>query len=71
MCNPCLNRDLIVPLKEKKSRLLKKVGRSKSEQATSEKVTTVLTGLLETMRIQMKVKDRHVLLKLCSVLIRF
>lgn len=75
-CNPCVNRGLIVPSKEKKkekkSRLLKKLGRSKSEQVTTQsQQSSGLTGLLETMRIQMEVKDRHFLFRLYSVLIRF
>ncbi|KAJ0785370.1 putative protein unc-13 [Helianthus annuus] len=50
---------LIVPSKEnkqeKKSRLLKKLGRSKSEQVTTQQ-STGLTGLLETMRVRMEVQ---------------
>lgn len=53
---------LIVPSKdkkkEKKSRLLKKLGRSKSEQVASQsQQSTGLTGLLETMRIQMEISE--------------
>ncbi|KAI3681063.1 hypothetical protein L6452_35845 [Arctium lappa] len=53
---------LIVPSKEKKkekkSRLLKKLGRSKSEQVTTQsQQSTGLTGLLETMRIQMEISE--------------
>nr|XP_043620813.1 protein unc-13 homolog [Erigeron canadensis] len=53
---------LIVPSKEKKkekkSRLLKKLGRSKSEQVTAHsQQSTGLTGLLETMRIQMEISE--------------
>ncbi|KAK9056013.1 hypothetical protein SSX86_027100 [Deinandra increscens subsp. villosa] len=53
---------LIVPTKEKKkekkSRLLKKLGRSKSEQVTTQsQQSTGLTGLLETMRIQMEISE--------------
>lgn len=44
--------------KEKKSRLLKKLGRSKSEQVTNQsQQSTGLTGLLETMRIQMEISE--------------
>lgn len=43
--------------KEKKSKLLKKLGRSKSEQVTNQsQQSTGLTGLLETMRVQMEVQ---------------
>ncbi|XP_076897229.1 protein unc-13 homolog [Bidens hawaiensis] len=53
---------LIVPSKEKKkekkSRLLKKLGRSKSEQVTAQsQQSTGLTGLLETMRVQMEISE--------------
>ncbi|KAL8192241.1 hypothetical protein R6Q57_027908 [Mikania cordata] len=53
---------LIVPSKEKKkekkSRLLKKLGRSKSEQVTTQsQQSTGLTGLLETMRVQMEISE--------------
>ncbi|XP_071715767.1 protein unc-13 homolog [Rutidosis leptorrhynchoides] len=53
---------LIVPSKEKKkekkSRLLKKLGRSKSEHVTAQsQQSTGLTGLLETMRIQMEISE--------------
>ncbi|CAH1448735.1 unnamed protein product [Lactuca virosa] len=53
---------LIVPSKEKKkekkSRLLKKLGRSKSEQVTNQsQQSTGLTGLLETMRVQMEISE--------------
>ncbi|MFS7905470.1 putative protein unc-13 [Helianthus anomalus] len=55
----CCAWGLIVPSKEKKkekkSRLLKKLGRSKSEQVTTQQ-STGLTGLLETMRVQMEVQ---------------
>ncbi|CAI9292987.1 unnamed protein product [Lactuca saligna] len=53
---------LIVPSKEKKkekkSKLLKKLGRSKSEQVTNQsQQSTGLTGLLETMRVQMEISE--------------
>jgi len=51
---------LIIPSKEKKkekkSRLLKKLGRTKSEQSSTQpQPATGLVGLLETMRVQMEV----------------
>lgn len=56
----CTNRGLIVPSKEKKkdkkSRLIRKLGRSKSEHVVSQsQQMSGLVGLLETMRIQMEV----------------
>lgn len=53
---------LIVPSKEKrkdkKSRLLRKIGRSKSEQVANQShYTSGLVGLLETMRVQMEISE--------------
>ncbi|CAO2816120.1 unnamed protein product [Amaranthus hypochondriacus] len=54
---------LIVPLKDKKkekksSRLLKKLGRSKTEHIAAEpQRATGLVGLLETMRVQMEISE--------------
>ncbi|KAJ8428771.1 hypothetical protein Cgig2_010775 [Carnegiea gigantea] len=53
---------LIVPCKEKKkekkSRLLKKLGRTKSEQSSTQpQPATGLVGLLETMRVQMEISE--------------
>lgn len=53
---------LIVPSKEKKkekkSRLLKKLGRTKSEQSSTQpQPATGLVGLLETMRVQMEISE--------------
>lgn len=55
-----MDRGLIVPSKdkkkEKKSRLMRKLGRSKSENVmTQSQHLSGLVGLLETMRIQMEV----------------
>lgn len=55
-----IGRGLIVPTKEKKkdkkSRLMKKLGRSKSEHAgTQSHNSNGLVGILETMRVQMEV----------------
>lgn len=55
-----MDRGLIVPSKEKKkdkkSRLMRKLGRSKSEQVVSQsQYASGLVGLLETMRVQMEV----------------
>ncbi|CAI9264124.1 unnamed protein product [Lactuca saligna] len=55
-------KGLIVPSKEKKkenkSKLLKKLGRSKSEQVTNQsQQSTGLTGLLETMCVQMEISE--------------
>lgn len=54
------NRGLIIPSKEKKkdkkSRLMRKLGRSKSENVvTQSQRAPGLVGLLETMRVQMEV----------------
>lgn len=53
-----INRGLIVPVKEKKkdkkSRIMKKLGR-KSEHVAQTPHTSGLVGLLETMRVQMEV----------------
>lgn len=55
----CTNRGLIVPSKEKKkekkSRLMRKLGRSKSEHVMQSQNSPGLVGLLETMRVQMEV----------------
>ena len=56
-----MSRGLIVPSKDKKkekksSRLLKKLGRSKTEHIAAEpQRASGLVGLLETMRVQMEV----------------
>ncbi|KAK4285329.1 hypothetical protein QN277_002039 [Acacia crassicarpa] len=56
------NGGLIVPSKEKKkekkSRLIRKLGRSKSESVVSQSQNTPgLVGLLETMRVQMEIPE--------------
>lgn len=52
-------RGLIVPSKEKKkdkrSRLMRKLGRSKSENVVQSERTPGLSGLLEILRAQMEV----------------
>ncbi|GER28524.1 hypothetical protein STAS_04327 [Striga asiatica] len=52
---------LIVPSKEKKkdkkSRLMKKLGRSKSENVVQSQNSHGLVGLLETMRVQMEISE--------------
>ena len=55
-----LNSGLIVPSKEKrkdkKSRLMKKLGRSKNDNVVNQSQRAPgLVGLLETMRVQMEV----------------
>lgn len=62
--NCSMSRGLIVPSKEKKkdkkSRLLRKLGRSKSEQiANQSHYSSGLVGLLEIMRVQMEVSSVH------------
>lgn len=59
-CNHCVNRGLIVPSKEKKkdrkSKLMRKLGRSKSENVKAQSQRAPgLVGLLETIRVQMEV----------------
>ena len=59
-CNHCVNRGLIVPSKEKKkdrkSKLMRKLGRSKSEHVKVQSQRAPgLVGLLEAMRVQMEV----------------
>lgn len=55
-----VNRGLIVPAKEKKkdkrSKLMRKLGRSRTENIASQSLQAPgLVGLLETMRVQMEV----------------
>lgn len=63
-----MSRGLIVPSKEKKkekkpSRLLKKLGRSKTENVGAEPQRAPgLVGLLETMRVQMEVVQKNLLI---------
>lgn len=64
----CLNRGLIVPSKEKKkdkrSKLMRKLGRSRNENPLSQSQRAPgLVGLLETMRVQMEVFSSHLLFK--------
>lgn len=55
----CTRRGLIVPSKEKKkdkkSRLIRKLGRGKSDHVSHSQQMSGLVGLLETMRVQMEV----------------
>ena len=60
ICYHYVNRGLIVPSKEKKkdkrSKLMRKLGRSRSENVvTQSQRAPGLVGLLETMRVQMEV----------------
>lgn len=54
-----MHRGLIVPSKEKRkdkrSKLIKKLGRSRSESVRQSQSATGLVGLLETMRVQLEV----------------
>lgn len=58
ICFHSVHSGLIVPSKEKKkdkkSKLLKKLGRSKSDHVAPPQRATGLVGLLETMRVQLE-----------------
>lgn len=67
ICYHYVNRGLIVPSKEKKkdkrSKLMRKLGRSRSENVvTQSQRAPGLVGLLETMRVQMEVILRETLM---------